>query len=57
MPSEWLTVKCKCGKTHSGEFTHYQIVRAKCGRSYWALQPKRNGPMKLFLHPESKDKE
>lgn len=50
-PPERLSVKCKCGKVHTAMFTHYQVIRATCGESYWALQPKRNGPLVLFVWP------
>lgn len=46
-----LFVSCPCGAVHCFTVEHYGVGRAKCGRSYWALQPKRGEPMKLFPWP------
>lgn len=49
---QYLTIECGwCGKTHSATIGHYDIVRASCGRYFWALQPNRGGPLKLFPNP------
>lgn len=49
---EYLTtVQCRCGKKHGAYLKHYQLLRASCGVFFWALQPKRGGPLVLFPHP------
>jgi hypothetical protein len=48
---QYLTIECPwCGKKHGCNLTHYQVMRGSCGRYFWALQPKRNGPLQLFPH-------
>lgn len=42
---------CPCGKSHCFMLGHYDKAVAKCGRVYWALQPKRNGPLALYPWP------
>ena len=51
MKSETLTVVCPCGAIYRTTIEHYQKVMPKCGRTYWALQPHRNGPLQLFPWP------
>ena len=51
MSGERLSIECPCGARHSGQFSRYQVVTAKCGRSFWALQPDRGGPLKLYAWP------
>jgi hypothetical protein len=47
--TQWTSIKCKeCGKTCGQYLQHYDRVRCTCGQYYWALQPKRNGPYKLY---------
>jgi hypothetical protein len=46
-----VKVKCPCGKTHVFDCGHYDRVIVGCGRPFWALQPKRNGPLVMFLWP------
>lgn len=46
-----LTIACVCGKTHRFDLGHYGLGRGSCGRSFWALQPERRGPLKLFPWP------
>ncbi len=46
-----LSIRCECG-SHCGQtLAHYEIVKCNCGNCYWALQPRRNGPLKLFPWP------
>lgn len=45
------TVKCKCGKQHTVSVYHYDAIIVDCGAQYFAVQPKRYGPMKLVPHP------
>jgi hypothetical protein len=40
-----------CGQRGGQYLRHYDIVRCSCGKVFWVLQPKRNGPLKLFIHP------
>lgn len=42
---------CPCGTQHRFTAKHYDVGRAQCGRFFWALQPKRNGAMKMFPWP------
>ena len=46
-----LTVECPCLAVHCVTLQHYERVKVKCGRIYWALQPKRGGPLELFPWP------
>lgn len=46
-----MTKPCPCGKLHRVEAQHYDRMIMECKRPYWALQPKRNGPLVLFPHP------
>lgn len=48
---QYCSVECACGEKIGTYFAHYDIARCLCGRSWWALQPKRNGPFKLYLWP------
>lgn len=49
--SESLSVACPCGKTHTFCAGHYDRVLVSCGRPYWALRPRRNGPLQLYPWP------
>jgi hypothetical protein len=40
-----------CGKIHRVEAVHYDRIITDCGRPWFVLQPKRNGPLVLFPHP------
>jgi hypothetical protein len=43
---------CPCGKPHElAEAGHYDRFKMSCGRLYWTLQPKRNGPLVLYPWP------
>ena len=42
---------CACGKIHNVEAQHYDRIISECGRKWFVLQPKRNGPLVLFPHP------
>lgn len=48
---QYCSVECACGKKIGAYFGHYDIKHCACGRSWWALQPKRNGPFQLFPWP------
>ncbi len=47
----WLRLACACESTGGQYFGHYDVVRCSCGRFYWALQPRANGPLQVFPHP------
>jgi len=47
----YLTISCQCGKKCGCYLRHYERVRCACDRVYWALRPKRNGPMQLWPWP------
>jgi len=47
----FCSVKCDCGQTHGATLGHYDRVEGSCGKIYWALQPRRNGPFVLFSWP------
>lgn len=49
--NRYCSVKCPCGETHGQYLGHYDRMKASCGRVYWVLQPKRNGPYKLRPWP------
>lgn len=47
----WVNVDCPCGKGGGEYLAHYALVRCSCGKMFWALQPKRDGPLLAFPHP------
>ena len=49
--AQLVSVACACGVKHLFPCGHYDRVIVSCGRRYWALQPKRNGELKLFPWP------
>jgi hypothetical protein len=49
--SQSVQFACPCGKTHRFTVEHYDRVIVQCGRPWWALQPKRNGPLVMFPWP------
>ena len=40
-----------CGVRNLAVLGHYDKTHCVCGKVYWALQPKRGGPLKLAVHP------
>jgi len=48
---ERLSMRCRCGNAFSAMMQHYDLVTCKCSRIFWALQPHRDGPLKLFPWP------
>lgn len=51
-PREVVQTTCDCGRPIVVNIEHYQRVACRdCGKIYWALQPKRNGPLVLFPWP------
>lgn len=54
MPRQQLSVECaRCGRKVGAMVNHYQVVVCPCGWRYWALEPKRDGPMVLVPHDAS----
>lgn len=49
--TQFMSIVCECEKKCGGYLRRYELVRCFCGRIYWALRPKRNGPMRLFPWP------
>ncbi len=51
-PVERLEHDCTCGQKVIVTIGHYQRVMCRsCGLIWWALQPKRDGLLKLFVWP------
>lgn len=51
-PKPWVSLKaCECGKGTGQYLNHYDLVRCSCGVMYWALQPKRGGPLVAYPWP------
>ncbi len=42
---------CLCGKRWHQNMRHYEIVICRCGRYWWVLQPRRDGPFQSFRWP------
>jgi hypothetical protein len=42
---------CECGSALSAWLNHYDVAHCDCGRNWWALQPKRDGDLKIFPWP------
>ena len=51
IPPRVMDTPCPCGLIHRFVLGHYDVGAAKCGRQYWALQPERDGALKLFPWP------
>lgn len=50
-----LSYRCgACGHRATVYIEHYGKTYCKCGLTFWALQPRKGGPLKLFIHPTSK---
>lgn len=48
---EFVPMHCACGYDGGQYLDHYGLVRCKCGKFYWALRPKRFGPLVAFPWP------
>jgi hypothetical protein len=48
---QWVPVPCECGAKGGQYLAHYSLVRCSCGKYFWALQPKRGGPLVAFPWP------
>lgn len=46
---QWVSVHCdECGFKGRAYLAHYDGAVCRCGKRYWALQPKRGGPLVAF---------
>lgn len=50
-PAQVFRIHCSCGHKGRVSLRHYEKVRCRCGKRYWALQPHKGGPLELFDHP------
>lgn len=41
----------KYSKLHRVEADHYDRIITECGQKWFVLQPRRNGPLVLRVHP------
>lgn len=47
--TQFVRVPCDC---KGGAYVeHYDLVRCKCGITWWALRPQRTGPLVAFKWP------
>jgi hypothetical protein len=46
-----VSVECGCGRNGKARLAHYDIASCSCGLRWWALQPKRNGPLVAYPFP------
>jgi hypothetical protein len=51
LPDQTVTGTCRCGKAFRIRVSHYDRVILSCQHPYWALQPRRNGPLVMFPWP------
>lgn len=50
--TEWVPLECGfCGAKGGQYLGHYDTVRCRCGKMFWALRPHRDEPLRLFVHP------
>ena len=50
--TEYVRHVCGFCEAQAGAYVrHYEVLRCVCGRFFWALQPKRSGPLVLVAHP------
>ena len=46
---QFLRNPCECGAGGGWRMVgHYDVVSCNCGKKFWALQPKRNGPFVAY---------
>lgn len=54
-PDQWVPSICDCHRakgTKGGQYLfHYDRLICSCGKTYWALLPKRGGPLVMFPWP------
>lgn len=43
---QYVRSPCECGVGGGWRMVqHYDVLRCRCGREFWAIRPKRNGPL------------
>ena len=53
--SQTFKYRCtSCGERGVARLRHYEKVKCACCLIFWALRPRRNEPMKLYVHPSCK---
>ncbi len=50
-PPQSVEIQCVCRRACAWRMAHYEVTRCTCGKGWWALQPKRNGPLVAFPWP------
>jgi hypothetical protein len=52
-PTQTVSFACdQCARRLRVTLAHYDLGACPgCGKTYWALQPKRQGPFIMFPHP------
>ena len=50
-PPQSVEIRCVCRRTCARHLARYEVTRCVCGKDWWALQPKRNGPLMAFPWP------
>jgi hypothetical protein len=48
---QWVKNPCDCEAGGGAYLYHYGVMRCACGRRFWALRPKKEGPMVAFPFP------
>lgn len=53
MPAvQYVRSPCECGAGGGWRMVgHYDVLRCQCGREFWALRPRRSGPLVAFPWP------
>lgn len=54
---EPVAIHCGCGQKWQQSLKRYEIVRCACGKFWWALRPRRDGPLRAFAWPGQNLKE
>lgn len=57
LTEQYVPFACECGHKGGAYMNHYDLVRCSCGKFFWALQPKRGGPLKSFPWPGQYDRQ
>ncbi len=52
MQTQYVSFVCdRCSKRVGCNISHYGLMECMCGKEWWALQPKRGGPLVAFPWP------
>jgi hypothetical protein len=52
IPPQNFTVPCDCSRKGVVKLGHYEVARCpQCNCQFWAVQPKRNGPLVIRPWP------